>query len=91
MSSGERPMGAKGKQSDTEALCQPPPPLRGHQLQTTTQPGVMPRNPPPPSPRGIRPTSPWGGLRLKPRTLLSINAMLYYVPWLRPGHVRVCS
>ena len=26
MSSGERPMGAaKGKQSDTEALCQPPP------------------------------------------------------------------
>ena len=29
MSSGERPMGAaKGKQSDTEALCQPPPPPR---------------------------------------------------------------
>ena len=29
MSSGERPIGAaKGKQSDTEALCQPPPPLR---------------------------------------------------------------
>ena len=28
MSSGERPIGAaKGKQSDTEALCQPPPPL----------------------------------------------------------------
>ena len=28
MSSGERPMGAaKGKQSDTEALCHPPPPL----------------------------------------------------------------
>ena len=28
MSSGERPMGAaKGTQSDTEALCQPPPPL----------------------------------------------------------------
>ena len=27
MSSGERLMGgAKGKQSDTEALCQPPPP-----------------------------------------------------------------
>ena len=27
MSSGERPTGAaKGKQSDTEALCQPPPP-----------------------------------------------------------------
>ena len=26
MSSGERPIGAaKGKQSDTEALCQPPP------------------------------------------------------------------
>ena len=29
MSSGERPIGAaKGKQSDTEALCQTPPPLR---------------------------------------------------------------
>ena len=28
MCSGERPIGAaKGKQSDTEALCQPPPPL----------------------------------------------------------------
>ena len=28
MSSGERPIGAaKGKQSDTEALCQTPPPL----------------------------------------------------------------
>ena len=27
MSSGERPMGAaKGKQSDTQALCPPPPP-----------------------------------------------------------------
>ena len=27
MSGGERPIGAaKGKQSDTEALCQPPPP-----------------------------------------------------------------
>ena len=32
MSSGERPIGAaKGKQSDTEALCQPPPPLQGYQ------------------------------------------------------------
>ena len=29
MSSGERPIGAaKGKQSDTEALCQTPPPQR---------------------------------------------------------------
>ena len=29
MSSGERPIGtAKGKQSDAEALCQPPPPLQ---------------------------------------------------------------
>ena len=29
MSSGERPIGAaKGKQSDTEALCHPPPPRR---------------------------------------------------------------
>ena len=32
MSSGERPIGAaKGKQSDTEALCQTPPPLRKQQ------------------------------------------------------------
>ena len=31
MSSGERPIGAaKGKQSDTEALCQPPPPRGAH-------------------------------------------------------------
>ena len=31
MSSGERPIGAtKGKQSDTEALCQPPPPVPPH-------------------------------------------------------------
>ena len=31
MSSGERPIGAaKGKQSDTEALCQPLPPLPLH-------------------------------------------------------------
>ena len=33
MSSGERPIGAaKGKQSDTEALCQPPPPLPPHAM-----------------------------------------------------------
>ena len=32
MSSGERPIGAaKGKQPNTEALCQPPPPPRGCQ------------------------------------------------------------
>ena len=31
MSSGERPIGAaKGKESDTEALCQPPPPFKQH-------------------------------------------------------------
>ena len=31
MSRGERPIGAaKGKQSDTEALCHPPPPLAQH-------------------------------------------------------------
>ena len=31
MGSGERPIGAaKGKQSDTEALCQPPPPPPRH-------------------------------------------------------------
>ena len=34
MSSGERPIGAaKGKQSDTEALCQPPPPLSKQRLR----------------------------------------------------------
>ena len=33
-SSGERPIGAaKGKQSDNEALCQPPPPIPGELLQ----------------------------------------------------------
>ena len=42
MSSGERPIGAaKGKQSDTEALCQPPPPpFREH-------PPMPPPHPPP--------------------------------------------
>ena len=31
MSSGERPIGAaRGKQLDTEALCQPPPPPGGY-------------------------------------------------------------
>ena len=34
MSSGERPIGAaKGKQSDTEALCHPPPPQAGGGLK----------------------------------------------------------
>ena len=38
MSSGERPIGAaKGKQSDTEALCQPPPPPP-HPLQSPPPP-----------------------------------------------------
>ena len=38
MSSGERPIGAaKGKQSDTEALCQPPPPPpRTHATRNTS-------------------------------------------------------
>ena len=36
MSSGERPIGAtKGKQSDTKALCQPPPPLRSLSLEVS--------------------------------------------------------
>ena len=40
MSSGERPIGAaKGKQSDTEALCQPPPPHGGkHHFMTVPPP-----------------------------------------------------
>ena len=34
MSSGERPIGAaKGKQSDTEAFCQPPPPYQRSKVQ----------------------------------------------------------
>ena len=37
MSSGERPIGAaKGKQSDTEALCQPPPPTSLYTLGPVT-------------------------------------------------------
>ena len=40
MSSGERPIGAaKGKQSDTEALCQPPPPPSGERLPSAGAPG----------------------------------------------------
>ena len=40
MSSGERPIGtAKGKQSKTEALCQPPPPPPGVQ-QTACPPNT---------------------------------------------------
>ena len=39
MGSGERPIGAaKGKQSDTEALCQTPP---SHCVVRTSQPGVF--------------------------------------------------
>ena len=46
MSSGERPIGAaKGKQSDTEALCHPPPPLRSivvNAIQTVTLISLVP-------------------------------------------------
>ena len=39
MSSGERPIGAaKGKQSDTEALCQPPPPPISTHLTVSPHP-----------------------------------------------------
>ena len=42
MSSGERPIGAaKGKQSDTEALCQPPPPPRPLQLVAMEDPSRL--------------------------------------------------
>ena len=38
MSSGERPIGAaKGKQSDTEALCQPPPPHGSADARSSTE------------------------------------------------------
>ena len=54
MSSGERPIGAaKGKQSDTEALCQPPPPPPGRQggvLGFRQGSGTHPPTPPPPPP-----------------------------------------
>ena len=53
MSSGERPIGAaKGKQPNTEALCQPPPPP-GHSWLFTTAP-ASPRVEPPP-PQGAQP------------------------------------
>ena len=57
MSSGERPIGAaKGKQTDTEALCQTPPP--------TLPPTPPPRPPqlPPPPPL----TDSWGGVTSGP-------------------------
>ena len=54
MSSGERPIGAaEGKQSDTEALCQTPPPLPpegGLMGPPAGIPCVMTEGPPPPSP-----------------------------------------
>ena len=47
MSSGERPIGAaKGKQSDTEALCQPP-----HPRPRPLHPPLQASPPPPPIPR----------------------------------------
>ena len=43
MSSGERPIGAaKGKESDTEALCQPPTPPMLHGHSNTSLPGPHP-------------------------------------------------
>ena len=40
MSSGERPIGAaKGKQTDTEALCQPPPPALSLDPRSNPGPG----------------------------------------------------
>ena len=55
MSSGERPIGAaKGKQSDTEALCQTPPPLSEPTTKapppfgSRTTPPFYPPPPPPP-------------------------------------------
>ena len=52
MGSGERPIGAaKGKQSDTEALCHPPPPpLKGANSQLGRGGGALPVIPPPPPP-----------------------------------------
>ena len=57
MSSGERPIGAvKGKQSDTEALCQPPPP----NTQTAHKPAPAQMRAPRPGPAGT--AWPRGGL-----------------------------
>ena len=56
MSSGERPIGAaKGKQSDTEALCQPPPPPRRRTLPGTAGGGYLGESVCPCSPSQLRP------------------------------------
>ena len=58
MSSGERPIGAaKGKQSDTEALCQTPPPSPTalHTRCTASYLTSHYGTPPPPSPQHWRP------------------------------------
>ena len=56
MSSGERPIGAaKGKQSDTEALCQPPPPPELAQ-QAAQLSHFFGAHPPTPNPTGGQPT-----------------------------------
>ena len=53
MSSGEKPIGAaKGKQSDTEALCQAPPP-QGVALIFISAGGWTPLDPLPPSPLAL--------------------------------------
>ena len=55
MSSGERPIGAaKGKQSDTEALCQPPP-RGGGGLASYGNPPCGVWQPPPPRPNERNP------------------------------------
>ena len=61
MSSGERPIGAaKGKQSDTEALCQnpPPPPSSNEVLQAPPPPLQPPEYSRPPSLDAPHPTPP---------------------------------
>ena len=60
MCSGERPIGAaKGKQSDTEALCQPPPPPSpcvgvGRMVASLEVGAPLFHPPPPPPPHPLR-------------------------------------
>ena len=58
MSTGERPKGAaKGKHPNTEALCQPPPPLSPVLIHGLPPPAPhrLPITPSPPGPRPLRP------------------------------------
>ena len=71
MSSGERPIGAaKGKQSDTEVLCQPPPPPKAHRLFVFAFGGLRTAQPPDQWPSGPdRKVGEWVRLMGMPRLM----------------------